>query len=329
MSQLPWQDAKVIRLQKFDLFLRAAGEQLRDELESALDLLNPDWIDVPIDWRLMDWAVMRVYEKRRRDKEATKGVVGRKRYLGREREGVVESGGHPRRSFEKIHTFEREDEVGLLKGEEDEFDVHDSQARQESILKEGPHGVDCTRVGGESENGEKEDEWDKASFEDMLCRKGNSLELKGTLGQEQVGVIGEDERKEAVTWSSVTMEAKELLQEYNESGVKSDGMKNSDCALLDLGSEEDLGSMNVDGKGRWTVARDSGWRMRYVNSNRDIFRRVCSRIDLQIKDIEELINMFVHEDLLLRMSLGQRFTMKTKKATMVLDKQKWWRRLGG
>ncbi|CAM6121520.1 unnamed protein product [Calypogeia fissa] len=184
MSQLPWRDAKVIRLQKFDLFLRASGEQLRDELESALDLLNPDWIDEPTDWRLMDWAVMRVYEKRRRremDKEATKGVVGRKRYLGREREGVVESGGHPTRSFEKIHTFERKDEVRLLKGEGDEFDVHDSilsQARKESILKEGPHGVDCTRVGGESENGEKEDEWDRASFEDMICREENSLELR-------------------------------------------------------------------------------------------------------------------------------------------------------
>ncbi|CAM6082392.1 unnamed protein product [Calypogeia fissa] len=104
--RLHLRDAKVIGLQKFDLFLRAAGEQLRDELETALDILNPDWVEEPDDWSLIDKAVKRVHERRRRreiNREVTKGVVGRKRYLGREGEGQVRVG---MMDYEpRVHTF--------------------------------------------------------------------------------------------------------------------------------------------------------------------------------------------------------------------------------
>ncbi|CAM6082268.1 unnamed protein product [Calypogeia fissa] len=106
MRQLPLRDAKVIGLQKFDLFLRAAGEQLRDELETALDILNRDWVEELDDWSLIDKAVKTVHERRRRreiNREVTKGVVGRKRYLGREGEGQVRVG---MMDYEpRVHTF--------------------------------------------------------------------------------------------------------------------------------------------------------------------------------------------------------------------------------
>ncbi|CAM6097345.1 unnamed protein product [Calypogeia fissa] len=73
LSQLPAQEAKVIELQRCTLFLRSASEALREELENALDLLDPKRLDLSSDWNQLEKAVMKVSNRHRRrelDKEA-------------------------------------------------------------------------------------------------------------------------------------------------------------------------------------------------------------------------------------------------------------------
>ncbi|CAM6101895.1 unnamed protein product [Calypogeia fissa] len=63
----------MIRLQKLTLFLRAANESLREELENALELLEPGRMDLTSDWSLLEKAVTKVSNHHRRqelDKEA-------------------------------------------------------------------------------------------------------------------------------------------------------------------------------------------------------------------------------------------------------------------
>ncbi|CAM6121404.1 unnamed protein product [Calypogeia fissa] len=50
LVQLPTQEARVIELQRSILFLRAASETLREELENAMDLLDPKCLELTDDW---------------------------------------------------------------------------------------------------------------------------------------------------------------------------------------------------------------------------------------------------------------------------------------
>ncbi|CAM6086275.1 unnamed protein product [Calypogeia fissa] len=55
------------------LFLRSASEALREELENAIDLLDPMRLDITEDWDQLEKAVMKVSNRHRRrelDKEA-------------------------------------------------------------------------------------------------------------------------------------------------------------------------------------------------------------------------------------------------------------------
>ncbi|CAM6101893.1 unnamed protein product [Calypogeia fissa] len=63
----------MIGLQKLTLFLRAANESLREELENALELLEPGRMDLTSDWSSLEKAVTKVSNRHRRqelDKEA-------------------------------------------------------------------------------------------------------------------------------------------------------------------------------------------------------------------------------------------------------------------
>ncbi|CAM6097343.1 unnamed protein product [Calypogeia fissa] len=71
--QLRAREAKVIELQKSTLFLRAASEALREELENAMDLLDPRCLDLTTDWVQLEKAVVKVSNRHRQrelDKEA-------------------------------------------------------------------------------------------------------------------------------------------------------------------------------------------------------------------------------------------------------------------
>lgn len=75
-SQLSPREAQVIGLQKSNLFLRAADEKLQNDLENALDLMDPAWSEALVGWSLIEKAVLRVTQRRRRrelDREATIG----------------------------------------------------------------------------------------------------------------------------------------------------------------------------------------------------------------------------------------------------------------
>ena len=67
----------MIQMQRCILFLRAADEKLRDELENALDLIDPDRTDSSTSWNNIEKAVMKVSHRHRRrklDQEAINGV---------------------------------------------------------------------------------------------------------------------------------------------------------------------------------------------------------------------------------------------------------------
>ncbi|CAM6115577.1 unnamed protein product [Calypogeia fissa] len=75
-AQLSPREAQVIGLQKSSLFLRSADEKLQNELENALDLIDSTWSEVLVEWSLIEKAVIRVTQRRRRresDREATIG----------------------------------------------------------------------------------------------------------------------------------------------------------------------------------------------------------------------------------------------------------------
>ena len=76
-NQLPESEAQVIQMQRCVLFLRAADEKLRDELENALDLIDPNRTDSSTNWEKIEKAVMKVSHRHRRrdlDQEAINGV---------------------------------------------------------------------------------------------------------------------------------------------------------------------------------------------------------------------------------------------------------------
>lgn len=73
MAQLPKRAVEVIDLQKSTLFLRAADEPLRIELEMAMDMMEPDSVDLSTDWKLIEKAVSKVsnwHQRRELDMEA-------------------------------------------------------------------------------------------------------------------------------------------------------------------------------------------------------------------------------------------------------------------
>ena len=76
-NQLPDSEAQVVQMQRCTLFLRAADEKLRDELENALDLIDPNRTDSSTSWENIEKAVMKVSHRHRRrdlDQEAINGV---------------------------------------------------------------------------------------------------------------------------------------------------------------------------------------------------------------------------------------------------------------
>jgi hypothetical protein len=76
-NQLPDSEAQVVQMQRCTLFLRAADEKLRDELENALDLIDPNRTDSSTSWDNIEKAVMKVSHRHRRrdlDQEAINGV---------------------------------------------------------------------------------------------------------------------------------------------------------------------------------------------------------------------------------------------------------------
>uniref|UniRef100_UPI001C306BA8 hypothetical protein n=1 Tax=Cellulomonas sp. GbtcB1 TaxID=2824746 RepID=UPI001C306BA8 len=76
-NQLPDSEAQVIQMQRCTLFLRAADEKLRDELENALDLIDPDRTDSSTSWENIEKAMMKVSHRHGRrdlDQEAIGGV---------------------------------------------------------------------------------------------------------------------------------------------------------------------------------------------------------------------------------------------------------------
>ncbi|CAM6082360.1 unnamed protein product [Calypogeia fissa] len=71
--QLPAHEAQVIKLQRATLLLRAADKKLRDELETAIDLMEPTRVDSECSWAQVEKAVMKVSHRHRRrelDQEA-------------------------------------------------------------------------------------------------------------------------------------------------------------------------------------------------------------------------------------------------------------------
>jgi hypothetical protein len=76
-AQLSPREAEVIGLQRSNLFLRAADEKLQNELENALDMIDPSWSEALVKWDLIEKSVLRVTQRRRRrelDREATVGT---------------------------------------------------------------------------------------------------------------------------------------------------------------------------------------------------------------------------------------------------------------
>ncbi|CAM6082233.1 unnamed protein product [Calypogeia fissa] len=64
--QLPAHEAQVIKLQRATLLLRAADKKLRDELETAIDLMEPTWVDSECSWAQVEKVVMKVSHRHRR-----------------------------------------------------------------------------------------------------------------------------------------------------------------------------------------------------------------------------------------------------------------------
>lgn len=61
-AQLSPREAQVIGLQKSNLILRAADEKLQNELENALDLVDPTWSESLVEWSLIEKAVVEQYQ---------------------------------------------------------------------------------------------------------------------------------------------------------------------------------------------------------------------------------------------------------------------------
>ncbi|CAM6123695.1 unnamed protein product [Calypogeia fissa] len=73
MVWLPARDARIIGLQKCDLFLQAAGEELRDKLEDELEVLDSDWDMDTLEWDLVEQDVVRIHERRKRRERHAEG----------------------------------------------------------------------------------------------------------------------------------------------------------------------------------------------------------------------------------------------------------------
>ncbi|CAM6082456.1 unnamed protein product [Calypogeia fissa] len=73
LIQLPTHKAQVIKLQRATLLLRAADKKLRDELETAIDLMEPTRVESECSWAQVEKVVMKVSHRHRRrelDQEA-------------------------------------------------------------------------------------------------------------------------------------------------------------------------------------------------------------------------------------------------------------------
>ncbi|CAM6123665.1 unnamed protein product [Calypogeia fissa] len=71
--QLPAHEAQVIKLQRAVLLHRAADKKLQDELETAIDLMEPTQVDSECSWAQVEKAVTKVSHRHRRrelDQEA-------------------------------------------------------------------------------------------------------------------------------------------------------------------------------------------------------------------------------------------------------------------
>ncbi|CAM6097671.1 unnamed protein product [Calypogeia fissa] len=71
--QLPAHEAQVIKLQRATLLLKAADDKLRDELETAIDPMEPARVDSEYSWAQIEKAAMKVSHRHRRrelDQEA-------------------------------------------------------------------------------------------------------------------------------------------------------------------------------------------------------------------------------------------------------------------
>ena len=93
-NQLTAKESEVIKLQKSTLLLRAADEHLQDELDNALDLLNPKRSEESVAWEEMEKAIMKVSQRKRRrilDKEAIHVAVDKSKIEEKKKEVTKES----------------------------------------------------------------------------------------------------------------------------------------------------------------------------------------------------------------------------------------------
>ncbi len=74
-NQLPEIGSEIIKVQKATLFIRSADEKLQDELELALELMNPSRGACQPTWEEVETAVLRVSQKHRRKKLNHEGVL--------------------------------------------------------------------------------------------------------------------------------------------------------------------------------------------------------------------------------------------------------------
>jgi hypothetical protein len=88
LNQLSNSDGEAIKLQKSNYFLRAADSRLRDDLEYALDLLDPKRVG-NVEWKSIEEAVLWVSQRRRQrelDEEAIAKAPVRNTSMGLARE---------------------------------------------------------------------------------------------------------------------------------------------------------------------------------------------------------------------------------------------------
>lgn len=60
MAQLPKHVVELIKLQRLTLFLRATDEPLRIKLETVMDMMELDRMDLSTNWKVVEKALSKV-----------------------------------------------------------------------------------------------------------------------------------------------------------------------------------------------------------------------------------------------------------------------------
>ena len=89
-------------------------------------------------------------------------------------------------------------------------------------------------------------------------------------------------------------------------------------ALIDSGSEVNLMSRKLFEKGKWAVDRQCRWAVNSVNQGKMMLWGGCPNVPVRFGNVEENLNIFVHEALSFDLLLGTPFITELRLSTQVL-----------